>query len=579
MTRMHVLSLIAAMASLGFTITAIAAEPVGDKMLRQAEDSENVQFALTLPLQNQAELDQALKDIYNPKSQNFRHFMSSAEFNAKYAPSEATYASLKSFALKSGLAIIGEHDGHTVLEVSSNVGAVRSLFNVQMQWRQTSNGRQYLAPDAEPSSPSSLIAIGGKAAALNHKPLRAFIESARSTVAPNAGSGPTGPTSGDTASYEPVDIKTAYNLNGIQNGGMPVALFELSSATYSDAAPYAAKFGLNNPTLIQKVVDGGTTDTSGADEVMLDIDMVMAVSNPTSIYIYTGPNSSAGSLATYTQMADDNLVGQASTSWGLCESSTGQTTADSENTQFEKMAAEGMALFAASGDFYAHDCATPALAVNDPASQPYVTGTGGTKLITTSGQGFTSETAWYDAAPPGAGYNGFWGGGGGISTFWPIPSYQTGFTPADSQFSTTMRNVPDVALNSDPYTGYYIYCTTPTTCTSIGGYNAGWIPNIGGTSAAAPQFAATWSLISKGLGRRAGFANPTLYAIAKNTTSYALAFHDVPSGSSNGSFNTFSGYDNATGWGSYNGANLYSASIAMRNAGALIPIIDLLLSH
>jgi kumamolisin len=125
-----------------------------------------------------------------------------------------------------------------------------------------------------------------------------------------------------------------------------------------------------------------------------------------------------------------------------------------------------------------------------------------------------------------------------------------------------------------PYTGYYIYCTTETTCTNINGYNDGWIPNLGGTSAAAPQWAATWSLISKGLGGRAGFANSTLYLIARKNAS---AFHDVPSGSSNGYFNTFSGYDNATGWGSYNGANLKAAVAANLVGAKIVPIINLLL--
>src|SRR5581483_10132674 len=121
--------------------------------------------------------------------------------------------------------------------------------------------------------------------------------------------------------------QVAYNAWSIQNGGQAVALFELSSANYSDADTYASAFGLTSPNLIQQTVDGGTTDTSGAGEVMLDIEMVMAIANPDTIYVYTAPNTAAGSLDAYTQIADDHLVNQVSTSWGADEASEGQAGA------------------------------------------------------------------------------------------------------------------------------------------------------------------------------------------------------------------------------------------------------------
>jgi kumamolisin len=549
MIRALALSLVAAVVSLGFGVIVMAASrsgAVGDKIVRQGDDSEIVEFVLALPLQNQADLHQALKDMYNPKSPNFRHFLSSAEFNSRYAPSEATYAALKSFAVNAALTIIGEHGGRTLLDVSSDVATIRRLFQTQMYWRQTSEGKQYLASDNEPTLPSALSVIGGDVAALKQKPLTPAIKLGSAAAKPDVGSGPSG-------SFEPADIKAAYNLNSIQNGGQPVALFELSAANYPDAGTYASEFGLNNPTLTQKPVDGGTTDYSGAEEVMLDIEMVMAVSNATSIYVYTGPNNATGALDTYTAIADDNLVGQVSTSWGEAEPDVSSATYDAENTQFTKMAAQGIALFAATGDGGAYACGST-LCVQDPSSQPYVTGVGGTNLTTTSGA-YTSESAWAD-------------GGGGISSIWPIPWYQVGLVPTDTQFSTTMRNVPDVALEAGS-PGYYIYCSTATYC-------SGWMSGVEGTSAAAPQWAATWSLFSKGLGVRAGFANPTLYSLASNTMKYAADFHDVTTGN-NGYYDAFTGYDNATGWGSYNGGHLYSAVIAQRRAALLTPIIDLLL--
>ena len=533
-----------------------------DSLVRIANDPELVEFALTLPLRNQSELQRNIASMYDAKSRQFRHFLSVAEFQDKYAPSPAQYAALRQFAVDSGLTIVRELAGRTSIDVSGNVATVRSLFNVQMYWRQAADGRNYLWADKEPTPSAGLASIGGNAAVLRQRPPAPLVRYSGGTAtgAPNAGTGPGG-------NYVPGDIRTAYNLNTIQNGGTPVALYELSTASYSDAGVYASTYGLNNPTLTQKSV-GASPGAVAPDEVMLDIEMVMAVSNPTNIYIYTGNSSSTGPLDTYQQIANDNLVGQVSSSWYTgCESDVGASTMNAENTVFTQMVAQGMAVFIAQGDEGAYNvssvnCVTGTgigPQVLDPASQPYVTSAGGTTLTTSSTQAYVSESVWNDLSttpPHGA-------TGGGVSSYWSIPSYQVGLTAS----SSTMRNVPDMSLNADPLTGYYIYCST---CTG-----GPWLTGMGGTSAVAPQLAAFWSLVSKGLGTRAGFANPTLYKLAIATTSYTSDFHDITSGN-NGYYSASAGYDNATGLGSYNGANLYTAVVQFKRAG-LIPITSLLL--
>lgn len=554
---------VAVLVALLIDATAVAQPAAGaDHLVRSAGNSEVMEFALTLPLRNQAQLQQEIKDLYDPKSPQFRKFLSVSEFQQKYAPTAADYEALRQFAVDSGLQIVREPPGRIALDVSGSIGTVNKLFNVQMSWRQSAAGRNYLWSDREATSPARLASLHANAALLRQKPPMPALQ--RRLAAPhpgtNAGTGPGG-------SYVPSDIRTAYNLTSIQNGGTPVALYELSTATYTDAGVYASTYGLNNPTLIQKSVDGGSSDIA-ADEVMLDIELVMAVSNPTSIYIYTGaysstPNPTAGTgpLDTYIQIANDNLVGAVSSSWYTgCENDIEASTKNAQNSVFVQMAAQGMAVFIAQGDNGAYNagsgnCVTGSGVgpqVLDPASQPYVTSAGGTTLTTSSAQGYVSESVWS-------------GTGGGVSSFWSIPSYQTGLTLTDSQFSTTMRNVPDMSLDADPNTGYYIYCT------ELGG----WVSGIGGTSAVAPQLAAFWSMVGKGLGSRAGFANPTIYALANHSATYGTGFHDVTSGN-NGFYDAFSGYDNATGWGSYNAADLYAAIVGQRRAGALVVLLKML---
>src|SRR5260370_4277219 len=107
-----------------------------------------------------------------------------------------------------------------------------------------------------------------------------------------------------------------------------------------------------------------------------------------------------------------------STSWGLCELYSDPSLLAMEHSLFEQAAAQGQSIIADAGDSGSTDCwpdggaDAGALAVEDPASQPYVVGVGGTSISA------TSEVAWNDSAPSeGA-------GGGGVSSAWCMPSYQ-----------------------------------------------------------------------------------------------------------------------------------------------------------
>ena len=526
--------------------SALAQSPVHDALMRAATEQEEVRFALTLPLQHQDELRDLLHHQYTPGDPLFHHFLSSTEFDERFGPSQAQYENLKNLAQQYGLSIVGEHSSRTVLDVQAPASTIRNVFGSQLNLLRRADGKQYFAPDREPMAPFPISAIGAEVVGLNQKPRETHLVKMGKAGADTSGIGVGSHAgTGSGGSYQPADIRTAYNANGIQNGGQAVAVFELSTANYSDAATYASRFGLTNPTLVQKAVDGGTTDNSGAGEVMLDIELIMAIANPSTIYVYTGPNTAAGALDTYTRIANDHLVNQVSTSWGLDEASQGQAAANAENTVFTKMVAEGMALFAASGDCGAFDSGRTTLNVDDPASNPNVTGVGGTTLTTSTTQQFTSEVPWANPSDTGRCQKGS-GGGGGISSLWPIPSYQQSITSnaPTGQFSTTMRNVPDVTLDADPNTGYLVFDSV----------DGGWLV-FGGTSAAAPLWAGFWSLVSNSAGKSAGFANPTLYTLANNPTSYARDFHDVTSGT-NLFYRAVTGYDVASGWGSYNAGNL-----------------------
>jgi subtilase family serine protease len=167
---------------------------------------------------------------------------------------------------------------------------------------------------------------------------------------------------------------------------------------------------------------------------------------------------------------------------------------------------------------------------------------GGTTLssnITTGA--YSSESSW------GSGSS---GGGGGISSKWSLPSWQSGLgTASNGASGTTFRMVPDVSLDANPNTGYSIY-------------QGGSWQLVGGTSAAAPLWAAFAAVVNQGRlangEARVGFMNPTLYQYGAGGTASSL-FHDIADGSTNRHYAAVSGYDLSTGLGTINGLNLYLA--------------------
>jgi subtilase family serine protease len=324
----------------------------------------------------------------------------------------------------------------------------------------------------------------------------------------------------------------------VDGTGQTLGLFELSGYTAADISGYESYYHLPAVPLQNVLVHGFPGNPgSGADEVTLDIELMIALAPGASkIVVYEGPNTSLGVVDTYDRIAADNLAKQISTSWGLSETSTSLRVLESENSAFQEMAAQGQSIYAASGDRGAYDNGS-SLSVDDPASQPYMVGTGGTQLFVNPDETYNHETTWNVNGTVSGG-----AGGGGVSVVWSIPSWQQGI---GSAASSTMRNVPDVSLNSDQYTGYSIFYG-----------NRWWI--YGGTSCAAPLWAAFTALANEQRATNGqgllGFANPTLYQLAQEAN-YASDFHDITAGT-NLYYHAVTGYDNATGWGSFVGSSL-----------------------
>jgi len=120
------------------------------------------------------------------------------------------------------------------------------------------------------------------------------------------------------------------------------------------------------------------------------------------------------------------------------------------------MALQGQSFFEASGD---GDAWAQNPISNAPwlADDPYVTSVGGTSLtLNGSGASYALETVWnYGFSPPGWAGSEYVGSGGGISTHYSIPSWQTDLVMSANRGSLHYRNFPDVAMPAANYVVVY----------------------------------------------------------------------------------------------------------------------------
>lgn len=379
------------------------------------------------------------------------------------------------------------------------------------------------------------------------------------------------PTSHFPGGYEPSALasSSAYDYQPLMTAqhegqGNSLALVEFSNYDPSPVATYQSCYSTQVP-ITDVAVNGGATDSNGAAEVQLD-EEVAAANAPGLDGIYTYDAASGAGMDTVIDaiLADraTTHVDEISISWGACESAVSPAEVAAADAEFELAAAAGVSVYVASGDDGASDCRpfTGSIdpAVDYPASDPWVTAVGGTTLSSTV-TGANHETSWGQPQTASGG-----GGGGGVSSLFAMPAWQSGAGVDEPGYSssttcgqTTLlcREVPDIALDANPDTGYVVRVTTP-----LGNVWA----QAGGTSAAAPLMAAMTADINSASaavgGRPLGFANPFLYA-------HPAVFHDITVGSNSElglglPYPAGAGYDMATGLGSPDGAALAAALIA-----------------
>ncbi len=346
-------------------------------------------------------------------------------------------------------------------------------------------------------------------------------------------------------SYTPVQVGALYGFPaGATASGQTIGLIELGGGyREADVTAYFKTLGLPAPAITAISVDGGKNTpgtANGADgEVMLDIEVSASIATGAKVAVYFAPNTDQGFIDAVTTAVHDttNKPSVISISWGGPESSWTTQASTALNAACQAAAAVGVTITVACGDDGSTDGGT-GNNVDFPASSPYVLACGGTTLEG-SGTTITSEVVWNELEI-GEGAT-----GGGVSTLFPLPTWQQSSKVPSATTSAGGRGTPDVAGDADPSTGYEVRVDGQTSV-------------IGGTSAVAPLWAGLIALANQQNGATAGFVNPALYA-----TGAKGAFRDITQGT-NGAFSAGPGWDACSGQGSPVG----SAIIEILGTGA-----------
>jgi subtilase family serine protease len=512
------------------------------KRLQRVATRRQFNVIVSLRLRNDAALQQFLTQAYDPSSPSYRHFLTPAQFAQRFAPSAGTRGEVTAWLKKQGLQVTNTSANGLEISVRGSAARIQAAFNTPI-YSFKRGSQTFIANTQAVRVPgtfgSQILSVSGLSTEAQLQPV----------PGPKLQSTPQG--------YSPADIHNLYDFNSLYSSGINGTGQTLAIATYAgyDAAnitTFDQRFNLptGNVTKVAVKASGRTGAPlgvqNGEDESELDIEMSQATAPQAHILVYEAPPTDPGSLALFTRIVNDNKAQVISTSWGGAEIYWPASQINSMDQLFQEASAQGQAVFAPSGDNGAFDAAGTGpgtdtqLAVDFPASDPWVTSIGGTTLQT-SGLVYGSESAWSDDSDPTLPT----GTGGGLSTLFARPSYQAGPGVSNSD-SNGMRQIPDVAADADTNTGYAIY--------AIGRSNQSHWGEYGGTSASTPLWAAFAALVNQSLGRRAGFLNPTIYQLAqKAATLPRQPFHDVTSGT-NLYYSATPGWDYTTGWGSMDAA-------------------------
>ena len=515
---------------------------------------------------NDTAMENAIAQIYTPGSSTFHQYLTADQIVQRYALSTAQQQQVEDWLTQHGYTVDATDALHSGIKVHATVATIERSLNIKLQ-SFTLAGHVFFMQQGVPTLPQPINSLVASVVGLDNFALPQF--------KPPFGLLVHGTTlAGNCANYGAKEnltrnkLAAAYQVNqlyqqGYQGQGMTIGVAEFGdSYSPQDLANYAACVGIATPNVQNINVDGNPASGSGQGEAIMDLELIAGLAPQAQILDYQTDGSSASfaqsMVDVFNRVASDHKVQVLSVSYGTYESSFSTSEQAAVNRSLRALAAEGISVFISSGDCGAFSQRIHNVAqVSFPASAIYAIAVGGTHLQVNDSNVRTSETAW------SAGDNlpicmNDWGSGGGVSqnSEFKRPSWQVG-SGTNTQYNggplvTTqpgplspsvtapngLRQVPDVAAAAFPNISVY--------------YKGAWTSS-GGTSAAAPIWAAGALLVDQALQQKSKTALggvPQIYTLANNSGNFH-PYNDITVGD-NLFYTATKGWDYTTGWGSPN---------------------------
>lgn len=552
--------------------------------------------------QQQAALSKLLDDQQDKSSPNYHKWVAPDQFGQQFGASDADLQIVTSWLQSHGFTIGKVAKGRNIIEFSGTADIVQQTFHTAIH-KFVVNGENHWANASDPQIPSALTPVVAGIHTMHNFFKKPMLRVGARVPATFHSGPPAQVTFSNPTEHAlgPQDFATIYNINplwqaGINGSGVTIGVVGRSAFQLQDVIDFKLAFGV--PVIYPQIIlDGNSPGELGGGEeteALLDTTWsgVLAPAATIDFVLSASTNTTDGVDLSELYIVDNNLADVMSESFGFCEAAATSTEAAAISNLAEQAAAQGITYVVSSGDTGAEGCsnlsqtvAQGPVSVSLLASTPFNLAVGGT-MLNENGQtkywsaaapfaetalSYIPEVVWNEscaAAQCGINAN-IAAGSGGVSTFFPKPAWQTGNTISG------MRAVPDVSLTSalhDPY----LLCIN-LSC------EQNFIFFVGGTSAAAPSFAAIMALVDQKMGGRQGQAGYVLNRLAAtenlsqcNGSSQTILpaanciFNDVTIGNNavpgevgfgtpTAQYQSKVGYDLGTGLGSVNVTNLVNS--------------------
>jgi uncharacterized repeat protein (TIGR01451 family) len=542
-------------------------------------------ISMQIPADRRAALEQLLAGQQDPASPNYHRWLTPEEFGRQYGPDQADIDAVTGWLGSHGFTVEEVARGGGWINFSGTAAAVKRAFRTEIR-DYFVDGRLHRANAADPEIPRGLSDLVAGVVTLHDFPRKSMrsvgLPLTQEELSPAY-------TSGGYHTLAPGDFATIYNVKplydaGIDGTGQTIAIAGRTHPSSANWATFRSTFGLpaNPPQVVVNGTDPGDLGADEDGEADLDVEWSGAVARNAAIKFVVSKSTSAtdGVDLSAQYIVNHNLAPVMSVSFGSCESMMGSSENVFFNNLWSQAAAQGITVFVSTGDAGAAGCnigsdtTGSGRAVNGLASTPYNVAVGGTQFNEgngsywnavnavdgTSALSYIPETAWNESAGV-AGGSGLWATGGGASSRYAKPLWQTApGVPIDGK-----RDLPDVSLAAAGHDGYRVR--------TQGGWSV-----FGGTSASSPSFAGLMALVVQKTGQRQGNANPRFYQLASAQYGSAgtAVFHDTTAGNNSvpgvTGYAAAAGYDLATGLGSVD-------AVALVNNWVQLPDLTIASSH